>query len=171
MALPIVGLVVKFFMGSWLKNTVAFFVKNWKLTAVLIAIGVVFYGGIRYERDKKDKEIAGLIKLYEDKKKERENEIEKKIEEIEKSTKEAADKLQGEKKAAEVAVKKLQEAYVIETTRRATRIKELQEKLKGTLSESQKKELEKELAQLKLTYTLSPIAIETINGFVREYAK
>lgn len=144
---------------------------------ILIAIGLfmIFAGGVMFEGKRKDKEIAAINAAYAKREKQRDEEINKRIALLQDQSKKAADKLMADKKQAESDAEALRKAYMLETSQRATRIKELQDKIAQLKHDNANKaEIDQataELLNLSQNYMLSPKAVETINGFVEVFGK
>jgi len=141
----------------------------------LVMIGL-FASGVYYEKTIKDKEIMQLEANFKKKEDARTDAINERVKAAELDAKAKGDALDISKADAAKAANKIIAEWNTKQKAKDEAIKRLVEQLamlnaigKGNTPEAIK--LNEELGQLRLTYQLSPVSVDTINALVKDYAK
>ena len=174
----IIWTIIKNIIGGFIEKIMALF--NWcidhpKITAAIIVIALTFGGGMKWQQHKNEKTIEAIHAIYKEKDRQREEAIDERISEIEKDAKDKAEEVKKKQEKAEITAKNILEEGRIEREKKAKRIVDLIAKItalekQGIKPEDSRiKEIEIELAGLKMIYGLSSTSVTTINKLVEAY--
>lgn len=167
--------VLKFFTGSWLKSIGKFISDNFKYIVVLVLVGFVFFCGKWYEQRNTEKMLQAAKTHYEGLEKQRTEEIERRVAAVEKDSTEKVKAAEKAKKAAEATANETEKRFKAQLKDRQIQLANAETRLQVLLSSGAKEtdqaviDANVEIAKLKMTYILSPLAVDTINKFVKDY--
>lgn len=165
-----VWLIFKGFFGGVLT-----FVKdNFVPILVAVAVGLVFYGGMRYERIEAQKEIARITKDYQTKEAKRKEAIDERVKKAEDLAKVTADKAAAEVATANAAARTTVEKFKAEETARKQDLENTIAAYRVALTKGSDPkvlaELQAKIESLSKVYGLSPSTVVTINQLILDYS-
>lgn len=167
--------VLKFTIGPYIKAAWDFFVANFKYFVLLFVIALVFYAGVLYQKQETVKQLTTMKEHYEKAERDRAEAIDARIAKVEKDSEDAVKKANQDKKAAEDRADQTEAKFNTILKERQKKLADAEAKL-AALKAAGKKDTDQEvidannqITQLKMTYTLSSDAVNTINQYVKDY--
>jgi hypothetical protein len=167
--------ITKMVAGPEIKAAWNFFVANFKYLVLLLLVALVFWAGKWYQAKDTVKQLTAMKDHYEKVEKERADSIDTRIQKAEANATKKVAEAEKAKQEANDRADSTEKKYKNQLKERATKLAVAETKL-AELKKAGKKDTDKdvidtntEIEQLKMTYTLSPITVDTINKFVEDF--